>query len=40
MPSRLPLSGKVQSWAEKNLAINAAWNSPGVRYVVDKVVMV
>jgi osmotically-inducible protein OsmY len=33
------LSGNVESWSEKNLAINAAWNSPGVRYVVDRLVM-
>lgn len=36
----ITLSGKVQNWSEKNLAINAAWNSPGVRYVVDKLVLV
>lgn len=35
----ITLSGKAPNWTEKNLAINAAWNSPGVRYVVDKIVM-
>ena len=34
----LTLSGKVHSWAEKNLAINSAWSTPGVRTVVDKLV--
>ena len=34
------LSGNIQSWTEKNLAINAAWNTPGVRYVVDKLAMI
>ena len=32
------LTGKVHSWAEKNLAINSAWNTPGVRSVIDKMV--
>ncbi len=34
----ITLSGKVHSWAEKNLAINSAWSTPGVRTVVDKMV--
>jgi osmotically-inducible protein OsmY len=34
----ITLSGKVHSWAEKNLAINSAWSTPGVRTVVDKLV--
>ena len=29
------LSGSVQSWAERQSAIYAAWNMPGVRSVVD-----
>lgn len=33
------LSGKVPTWSEKHLAINAAWNSPGVRSVVDKIIV-
>jgi osmotically-inducible protein OsmY len=32
------LSGKVHSWSEKNLAINSAWSTPGVRSVIDKLV--
>lgn len=32
----ITLSGKVQNWAERNLAINSAWSTPGVRSVVDK----
>ncbi|PUE06934.1 OsmY domain-containing protein [Limnohabitans sp. T6-5] len=32
----ITLSGKVHSWTEKNLAINSAWGTPGVRSVVDK----
>lgn len=34
----ITLGGKVHSWAEKNLAINSAWNTPGVKSVVDKLV--
>jgi osmotically-inducible protein OsmY len=36
----LTLSGKVHSWTEKNLAINSAWSTPGVRKVVDKLMFV
>jgi osmotically-inducible protein OsmY len=32
----ITLSGKVQNWAERNLALNSAWGTPGVRSVVDK----
>jgi osmotically-inducible protein OsmY len=32
----ITLSGKVHNWTEKNLAINSAWSTPGVRSVVDK----
>jgi osmotically-inducible protein OsmY len=34
----ITLSGKVHSWSEKNLAINSAWSTPGVRSVIDKLV--
>jgi len=36
---KVTLTGKVPTWSEKNLAVNAAWNSPGVRHVVDQVVV-
>ena len=36
----LTLSGKIHSWTEKNLAINSAWSTPGVRKVVDKLMFV
>lgn len=29
------LTGKVQNWSERNLAMNAAWAAPGVGNVVD-----
>jgi osmotically-inducible protein OsmY len=29
------LSGSVPSWSERTLARDSAWNSPGVRFVVD-----
>ena len=29
------LTGKVHSWAERDLATNSAWGTPGVRNVVD-----
>lgn len=32
----ITLSGKVQNWTEKNLAIQSAWSTPGVRSVIDK----
>ena len=31
------LSGKVQSWGERDLANHAAWSAPGVRHVVDNI---
>lgn len=34
----ITLTGKVHNWTEKNLAINSAWSTPGVRSVVDKLV--
>ncbi|MBS1208160.1 MAG: OsmY protein [Proteobacteria bacterium] len=30
------LEGHVHNWAERNLALNTAWDAPGVRGVVDK----
>lgn len=30
------LTGKVQSWAERETATNSAWATPGVRSVIDK----
>jgi osmotically-inducible protein OsmY len=34
------LSGNVQSWAERNMATHAAWGTPGVRNVMDKMAVV
>jgi len=33
------LSGKVHSWAERDMVRHSAWNSPGVRKVVDNMVV-
>lgn len=33
------LSGKVHSWSERELATNTAWGTPGVRKVVDNIVL-
>lgn len=33
------LSGNVHSWSERELAVHAAWNTPGVRNVVDRTVI-
>jgi osmotically-inducible protein OsmY len=33
------LSGKVQSWSERDLATHSAWGSPGVRSVVDNITL-
>jgi osmotically-inducible protein OsmY len=33
--SDVTLSGKVESWAERNAARDSAWSTPGVRSVVD-----
>ena len=33
--SEITLTGKVQDWSEKNLIIDAAWGTPGVRKVID-----
>jgi osmotically-inducible protein OsmY len=34
------LSGRVENWREKELALNAAWNAPGVVSVEDKITMI
>jgi len=34
--SDVTLTGAVHSWSERELARDSAWNSPGVRNVVDK----
>jgi osmotically-inducible protein OsmY len=34
------LSGKVQSWAERDLASRSAWSASGVRNVIDKMTVV
>ncbi len=33
------LSGMVHNWTERELATNAAWGTPGVRNVIDKMVL-
>jgi osmotically-inducible protein OsmY len=33
------LSGSIQSWAERDLATQSAWNSPGVTKVIDKMTL-
>jgi osmotically-inducible protein OsmY len=33
--SDVTLSGRVDSWAERNAARDSAWSTPGVRSVVD-----
>ena len=35
----ITLSGVVGSWAERSIIERAAWNAPGVRRVVDKIVI-
>ena len=35
--SDVTLSGKVHSWSERNMARHSAWNSPGVRTVIDNI---
>ena len=37
--SDVTLSGKVHSWSERELATNTAWGTPGVRKVVDNIVL-
>jgi osmotically-inducible protein OsmY len=38
--SDVTLSGTVHSWAERDLATHSAWGTPGVRNVVDHIVVV
>jgi osmotically-inducible protein OsmY len=38
--SQVTLTGSVNSWAEHTAATTAAWNSPGVTDVVDKLTVV
>jgi len=33
------LSGSVHSWAERDLATQSAWNSPGVSKVIDNMTL-
>jgi len=33
------LGGTVQSWAERDLATQSAWKSPGVRKVIDNMTL-
>ncbi len=35
MKSDQQLTGNVHSWAERELAASSAWNTPGVRRVID-----
>ena len=37
--SDVTLTGKVQSWAERETATTSAWGTPGVRRVVDKMTL-
>lgn len=37
--SEVTLSGSVHSWAERDLATQSAWNSPGVYKVIDKMTL-
>jgi osmotically-inducible protein OsmY len=37
--SDITLSGKVQSWAERETATTSAWGTPGVRSVIDKMTL-
>ena len=37
--SDVTLTGKVQSWAERETATTSAWGTPGVRSVVDKMTL-
>jgi osmotically-inducible protein OsmY len=38
--AEVTLTGTVHSWAERDLATHAAWNTSGVRHVVDKMTLV
>lgn len=35
--AEVTLSGKVGSWAERDLATHSAWSTPGVRQVIDNI---
>jgi len=37
--SDVTLSGSIQSWAERDLATQSAWNSPGVSKVIDNMTL-
>jgi osmotically-inducible protein OsmY len=37
--ANITLTGKVQSWAERETANASAWSTPGVRHVVDKMTL-
>lgn len=37
--SDVTLSGKVQSWAERETATTSAWGTPGVRSVIDEMTL-
>ncbi len=37
--SDVTLSGSIQSWVERDLATQSAWNSPGVTKVIDKMTL-
>ena len=37
---KVHLSGKVHSWSERRAAENAAWAAPGVREVVDTIIVI
>jgi osmotically-inducible protein OsmY len=37
--SDITLSGKVQSWDERETATRSAWSTPGVRHVIDKMLV-
>ena len=37
--SDITLTGKVQSWAEREAATRSAWGTPGVCHVIDKMTM-
>ncbi|MES1190391.1 MAG: BON domain-containing protein [Steroidobacter sp.] len=37
--SNVTLKGTVHSWSERNLAVHSAWGTPGVRNVIDKLMV-
>jgi osmotically-inducible protein OsmY len=38
--SEITLSGPLYSWAERQMANNSAWNTPGVHSVIDRMTVV